>query len=565
MPALKRVGIAVAGVATMAGLVAAAGYRTAPRGGVAVGPAHFLTADRCLACHSGLTTPSGRDVSIGFDWRASVMANSSRDPYWQASVRREVLDHPTARADIEDECTICHMPMQRYTARAAGGRGIAFARFPYQRGTDPLDSLAADGVSCTTCHQIQNAKLGERESFNGGFVVDTTTAVGRRPIFGPYDIGRGHMTVMHSSSGFVPTRGDHIRRSEVCATCHTLYTTALDSLGRPIGSLPEQMPYLEWRASDFAAEQSCQSCHMPTVVAAGDSIPITVVHGPPRPGVREHSFPGGNFFMLGMLNRYRGELAVEALPAELDAVAVRTRELLAQAARVTVRPVTDASPTTDANVPPAASPNRPARLVVDVEVANLGGHKLPTAYPSRRAWLHITVRDPTGATVFESGAFTPTGRIVGNDNDDDRTKYEPHYREITRADQVQIYESIMRDAHGSVTTGLLSAVSYVKDNRVLPLGFDKATAQRDIAVVGDAADDPAFAAGSHRTRYRMEVGSAQPPFRVYAELWYQPIGFRWAQNLRLRLAPETERFVAYYESMADVSGIILARDSITVR
>ena len=53
----------------------------------------FHTSDRCVACHNGLLTPSGQDVSIGFDWRASIMANSSRDPYWQASVRRETIDH----------------------------------------------------------------------------------------------------------------------------------------------------------------------------------------------------------------------------------------------------------------------------------------------------------------------------------------------------------------------------------------------------------------------------------------------------------------------------------------
>ena len=53
----------------------------------------FQTSDRCFACHNQLTTPSGRDVSIGLSWRPSVMANSSRDPYWQASVRRETIDH----------------------------------------------------------------------------------------------------------------------------------------------------------------------------------------------------------------------------------------------------------------------------------------------------------------------------------------------------------------------------------------------------------------------------------------------------------------------------------------
>src|SRR5437773_8007804 len=113
----------------------------------------FQTSDRCLACHNGLTTPSGKDVSIGFDWRSSIMANSARDPYWQASVRREDLDHPVKSGAIQDECSTCHMPMERFSARAAGGLGVVFARLPTKLGADPLDSLAADGVSCTTCHQ----------------------------------------------------------------------------------------------------------------------------------------------------------------------------------------------------------------------------------------------------------------------------------------------------------------------------------------------------------------------------------------------------------------------------
>ena len=549
MRALKQLGASVACVATTTVLVAAVGYGTAPRDGAAVGPAHFLTADRCIACHSSLTTPSGQDASIGFDWRASIMANSSRDPYWQASVRREVLDHPASSAAIQDECSTCHMPMQRFTERAAGRQGQVFSRLPTLGATDLLDSLSADGVSCTMCHQIQRERLGDRSSFTGGFVIDTVTPVGRRPVFGPYDVDRGHTTVMHSSSSFVPTQAEHIRQSELCATCHELFTRTLDSAGRVIGQLPEQVPFQEWQHSAYRTEVSCQGCHMALVVAAGDSVPITAVQGPPRPDVRRHWFPGGNAFMLGMLNRYRTELAVEALPTELDAAELQTRELLARAAKVEAK----------------AGPVEAGRLVVDVEVTNLTGHKLPTAYPSRRAWLHLAVRDRAGATVFESGALMPTGRIVGNDNDSDRTRYEPHYREITRPDQVQIYESILQDPYGAVTTGLLTGLTYVKDSRVLPRGFDKATANRDIAVHGDAASDPTFVGGSDRTRYVIDVARARGPFRVDVALWYQPIGFRWAQNLRLQPAPETDRFVAYYESMAGVSGLVLARDSVMVR
>jgi hypothetical protein len=309
------------------------------------------------------------------------------------------------------------------------------------------------------------------------------------------------------------------------------------------------MPFLEWKHSAYRNEQSCQSCHMPRVVAAGDSVPITAVRGQPRPDVRRHWFPGGNFFVLGMLNRYRAELAVEAFPQELDLAMTQTREILAQAATVAVRP--------------ARAVN--GRLVADVDVTNLSGHKLPTAYPSRRAWLHVVVRDRSGVMVFESGALTRAGRIVGNDNDDDRLRYEPHYREITQPGEVQIYESIMRDAYGAVTTGIVSGLGYAKDSRILPRGFDKGTAGRDIAVVGDALTDPAFVAGSHRTRYNIDVKRARGPFQIVVELWYQPIGFRWAQNLRLQPAPETDRFVRYFESMSDVSGTVLARDSVTVR
>ena len=66
-------------------------------------PQIFVTADRCISCHNGLITPKGEDISFGVDWRSSMMANSSRDPYWQASVRRETLVHPSVSEAIEHE------------------------------------------------------------------------------------------------------------------------------------------------------------------------------------------------------------------------------------------------------------------------------------------------------------------------------------------------------------------------------------------------------------------------------------------------------------------------------
>ena len=69
----------------------------------------------------------------------------------------------------------------------------------------------------------------------------------------------------------------------------------------------------------------------------------------------------------------------------------------------------------------------------------------------------------------------------------------------------------MGDAQGAVTTGLLTAVRYLKDNRLLPRGFDKAR-EPDVAVLGEAAQDADFVAGQDRVRYVVDPGGAAGPF-----------------------------------------------------
>jgi hypothetical protein len=516
-----------------------------PNPHTASGPpaALFLTSHECVACHNGLIAPDGEDVSIGTAWRATIMANASRDPYWQAGVRREILDHPAAAAAIEDECSICHMPMARTQAHAGGREGQIFAHLPIGAGLSAEDRLAADGVSCTMCHQIGPERLGTPESFTGGFVISPAMPAGERQMFGPFTIDPARASIMHSATGMVPVQADHVRESELCATCHTLYTQALGDDGQVIGRLPEQVPYLEWRHSAFRGERSCQSCHMPAV---REPTPIASVLGVPREGMGRHTFLGGNFFLLRMLNRLRTELGVEALPQELDAAAHATMaQLQSDTAAIAL----------------VAGDRAPGEFVVDVTVRNLTGHKLPTAYPSRRAWLHVTVRDDGDRVVFESGAIDPSGLVRGNDNDADPARFEPHYTEIRREDDVQIYESIMHDPEGGVTTGLLSATGYVKDNRLLPRGFDKATAVTDIAVVGAARADADFAASGDRIRYVVDTRGRRGPFRVDVELRYQPISYRWAHNLRPYAALETTRFLSAYEAMASGSSAVLARAS----
>jgi hypothetical protein len=510
-------------------------------------PQLFHTSDQCLACHNGLVAQNGEDVSIGFKWRSSMMGNAGRDPYWMAAVRRESLDHPAAVDAIEDKCTVCHLGMARTTAVAEGGQGRAFENFPILGEGGPQTDLAIDGVSCTVCHQIQNINLGVEEGFTGGYSIDLTTGMGHRTVVGPFEVDAGRTLVMESASEFRPVEAAYIQSAEFCANCHTLFTHALDADGNEAGELAEQAPYLEWKHSDYPGQATCQDCHMPVVEG---EVSVTGVLPNPRAEVNRHSFRGGNFLMPRILNKHRAALDVQALPQELEETARASEENLAtKAASVEVVPVGIED----------------GRLEVDVVVTNMAGHKVPSAYPSRRAWIHMTVRDSGGQAVFESGSFQPDGSIIGNDNDADGSRFEPHYLEITDPDQVQIYEDIMVDFRGDVTTGLLWGVEYVKDNRLLPRGFDKATASDDVAVKGTALGDEDFVGGGDKTRYAVRVGNASGPFRVEVEVWYQPIGYRWAENLGDYDTAESDQFMEFFKGVSSASGALLARAGATIQ
>jgi hypothetical protein len=505
----------------------------------------FRTSEGCSKCHNKLATSKGEDVSINVAWSASIMANAARDPYWQGSVRREALDHPESSAAIQSECARCHMPLQSLQDKAQNRETAVFSRLPLS-ASHAEDAAAAEGVSCTVCHQIQPAGLGTPATYSGNFAV-AAPGTHPRPLFGPFAPDSDNINKVHVvATGYSLEQDSHIRDAALCGSCHTLYTTTRGPGGKSIGQLPEQMPYFEWLHSDYRDKQTCQQCHMPAV---GEPVAVASLLGKPREGARLHTFVGANFFMEGMFSAHRLELAVAAQPADLAAASAHiTSFLQSQSARVTLGPASLAG----------------SDLSFSVRIENLTGHKLPTAYPSRRAWLHVVVTAADGHSVFESGKLNPDGSIAGNANDSDPTRFSPHYTRITQPDQVQIFEPILGDSQGRVTTGLLSATQYLKDNRILPAGFDKQTAPPDIAVHGEAAADPDFTAGSCTTRFDISTNGASGPFHIAAELIYQPVGYRWAHNLASYQAAEPQQFVHDYEQAAASSALVLAHAETTV-
>jgi hypothetical protein len=82
-------------------------------------------------------------------------------------------------------------------------------------------------------------------------------------------------------------------------------------------------------------------------------------------------------------------------------------------------------------------------------------------------------------------------------------------------------------------------------------------------VVGDARNDPGFIGGGDRVRYSVAIGTVSGPFTIDAELLYQPIGYRWAQNLKsYDREAEPRRFNRYFDSLQSSTALVLARNTL---
>lgn len=104
----------------------------------------------------------------------------------------------------------------------------------------------------------------------------------------------------------------------------------------------------------------------------------------------------------------------------------------------------------------------------------------------------------------------------------------------------------MGDHQGQVTYTLLRGAQYLKDNRLLPLGVEKAKLPPDIAVYGEAAGDDNFVGGGDRVTYQVNVTDGQGPFTIQAELLYEPLSYRFVADLLMDKTPLTARFGGYY-------------------
>lgn len=487
--------------------------------------AWFMTAGVCAQCHGNDTAglamvdAMGNDVNFTDDWRATMMANSARDPFWRAQVSHEGITAPGQMTAIEDECATCHAPLGRYSHEYQTGQEFAMSQIDG-------DPLSLDGVTCMACHSLPGDSLGA--TFSGQFKLDTNR-LAYGPFPGPFD------NPMVDSIGIVPAYGPHIQDAELCASCHTLITETLDLQGNPTGqSFVEQATYHEWLNSGYPGQgTTCQSCHVPELPGGA----IVSAHYPgtlfPR-GYGLHQFAGANIFMLRMMKANRDSLAIPADAVHFDSVIARTERMLQQ--KTLSLDLELEGRTTDT-------------AAFSLQLNNLAGHKFPSGYPSRRAFVEFVVRKQNGDTLFKSGLLGSDYELEGQDQG-----YEPHHNQINDPDQVQIYELVMGDVASNVTTTLRRGSFALKDNRLVPQGFSSMHTTYDTTkIAGTALNDPNFnrengleGSGSDRIFYRVALNGYADSLNVSARVWYQTVRPEWLAEMFANNSAAIDRFRDMY-------------------
>ena len=537
-------------------------------------------------------------VNIGpyGEWRWSPMGLAGRDPIFYAQLDSEIAYLSRHRPDKEKEivnlCFSCHGAMgQRQLTLDSDGKeqftpavvridDLANPKFAY-------GALARDGISCAVCHHIKPTLDKSLMQFIDEDATGRFQYTPADELHGPFE--KPVTIPMNHSLLIKPVHDSYTLNARICGTCHTIHLPVLDAIDTPQEANRavecqaakfsfEQATYLEWLNSayedevDPASHQSvktCQDCHMKgtlngaqietqIAVVEDNKYPATDFRGPDSElnvpmratGYARHQFQGLNVYLLAMFDQFNEQLGVRKCDymssgcsgkEPTSGIPFAMRNFLESAAQET------------ATIAVSKSLDAHGNLVADVTVTNQTGHRFPSGVSFRRAFIDFTVSDATGRVLFESGRTNSIGAIVDMNNNvlgseyngsttTNGSAFQPHFwspgNPITRSDQAQIYEELLKDANGNFTTSFLRQDCHFKDNRILPLGWrkwgpdikkfhGKPLEETWPDLVGDDPyyADPLGAQGKSVVRYSVALpaGTKFENVTVSAQLYYQAI------------------------------------------
>lgn len=538
-----------------------------------------LVQDTCLGCHGILGQRQKAIDSYAQTGKCGQFDRSILNdvPYGATNPAAKAAARYGALGRDGISCAACHHMVLGDKASAAVAN-------------DPQNKCVAERQE-----ELNHGLTGFAKTFTGSFFVGPPDK-----LYGPFEEPK--VKPMKNALGIDPAHSTAVLSSELCGSCHTVHLPILKN-GMPVlkdgkpEHVYEQSTYPEWAFSDFRtgdspdgtlpygagpAAQSCQACHMPNKDVLGNPYRSKIasiqeytsfpqaenildpkdIDLKERAGFGKHTLVGLNVFFLMMAEQFPDVLGVRPVDPMLTTKGIDSIPAAVEA-------MIDQGINRTATVTVGDVANDGTTLAARVTVINRVGHKFPSGVGFRRAFLEFNVLDVNNKKLWSSGATDGAGVIVDADGkpiagekwwtDDcsariepEKRIHQPHYREITRQDQAQIYQELVSTVAandpapkcgpgvppaGELTTSFLSICTKVKDNRLLPRGFLSLEKRKEISKKLGAddlmaletdpvgvGDDPDFTSGgSDSLFYRVPVAELKggKPASIQATLYYQ--------------------------------------------
>ncbi len=398
---------------------------------------HFFPASRCLNCH--------QDTHGA--WSESLHRNAAREPFYRESA--DILLR-TRGIELTRHCESCHTPVALFSGAL---------NKEAKKQTAPFTKLDDEGLTCSVCHSITEARLDG----TGSYTIRRPALLAAEdgtPVYGDFTDDQILADIPgHKRAVMRPL----LRTPEFCATCHKVDAPpALNGYKNIRGF----SAYDEWQQSGASHESvlpfyrrdqrsECRTCHMPKVSSLND-------RAAKEGKIASHRWLGATTaapLFYGQNAQVRATVEFLKMGVlEVDLFALKrdgTNEMIAPLQRdnsISLKPGEEV--TVDAVVS-----NRNAAHSFPPEVRDL-----------YEAWVEFEVLNPRGRRIFQSGVVKPDGMLDESAHVYKQLILDEQGRQITRH---QIWTTNIKVYDNTINAGRSDVVRFrfrVPDCRVQSAG-----------------------------------------------------------------------------------------------
>ncbi len=404
----------------------------------------FFSATRCIGCHSDTHTA----------WSQSLHRNAAREPFYRESA--DIL-LKTRGIEFTRHCESCHTPIALFS-------GALNASAKQQQA--PFTTLDNEGVTCTVCHAITEARLDGTGSYTIRSPALLANSDGA-PVYGDFtdeqilaDIPGHKRAVMRPL----------LRQPEFCATCHKVDAPPTLNNYKHIRGFTA---YDEWQQSGASHESvlpfyyreqrtDCRACHMPKVEStndkAGKRLQVSGV-GSQVDRDLSHLFPDTRFIAS---HRWLGaNTAVPQFYGQAEQVEKTTAFLQKEVLAIDIFALRREA-TGELIVPldgneATFSPGEEVTAEVVIANRNAAHSFPPEVRDLYEAWVEFEALDATGKQIFRSGYIKADGMLDESAHIYKQIILDEQGRTITRH---QIWTTNLKAYDNAIPAGRSDVVRY---------------------------------------------------------------------------------------------------------